>query len=330
MSPSLSTEVGIAERGRYLIDLLSDRFTYLSRGDWEAEIVRGTIVVNGSPTLSRYELRQGDTITYYSNSEEPPVPENYRIIHRERDFIAIDKPPGLPCHPGGRYRTHTLWNLLSRDFPDPPHFVNRLDRETSGIIIAAFTKNGRQLFITQKVTKGYLVMVHGSFPKELDANGWIFQDKRSAIRKKQRFSYSHPDRQTAKTAHTTFSRLRLAESGDFSLLRADITTGRTHQIRAILSNLGYPIVGDKLYGQDETLFLRFAAGDLSPDDQRRLLISHQAVHSSHFSFQPQAQSQASDIKQRLDAGLPQEFAGLAAQHFGIDLSSASKTAEIFQ
>ena len=324
MSTRLQTTIDSATKGRYLIDLLSTRFTYHSRATWEHEIAQGLILLNGHPTSPHYELRKGDIISYTpEQGEEPPVPKNFSIIWQEQDFIAINKPPGLPSHPGGRYRTHSLWNLLLTDFHSPT-LINRLDRETSGIIIAALTARGRRGFQQQhRQHKGYLVMVHGSFPGPLQAHGWIYRDPHSMVRKKQFFGYSYPDNIKAKSSLSTFHPLAVNEH--FSLIKVNIETGRTHQIRATLHSLGYPVVGDKLYGLDESFFLRFATGQLSPEDRRLLIIGHQALHSARFCFTNELGEEHC-----LAAELPPEFARLVKQSFNIDLSSAPAVAKLWQ
>ncbi len=330
MSRIVSTTITAPEAGKYLINFLSERFTYLSREVWKEEIIRGNILLNNTPAISHNELRRGDTVTYRPEQfEEPPVPLGYRIIHREKDFIVINKPPGLPCHPGGRYRSNTLWNLLLPEFPEL-HFMNRLDRETSGIIVAALTKRGQQVFRkTEQLTKDYLVVVHGSFPEVLDASGWISQDRNSKIRKKQRFSSSYPDNIPAKDSRTILT--ALTRNKTFTLLKACIKTGRTHQIRATLSCLGYPVAGDKLYGLDEGLFLRLANGSFSQDDAQSLPIGHQAIHSAHLSFPgPDNSSSTGTHARHIYAELPEAFAAFVGENFSIDLSTGADIAELFR
>ncbi len=100
------------------------------------------------------------------------------------------------------------------------------------------------------------------------------------MRKKQRYNETGE----GETCCTGF-RLMRSVSG-MSLVRATPRTGRLHQIRATLYNLGYPVVGDKLYGVDEQLFLRFIDGQLSEDDYLRLRLSHQALHAWKLPFVP--------------------------------------------
>ncbi|MFA6500159.1 MAG: RluA family pseudouridine synthase, partial [Desulfurivibrionaceae bacterium] len=220
---------------------------------------------------------------------EPPVDSNYTVLHEDDDLLVINKPAPLPCHPGGRFFSHTLWALLKENqgLADP-RLVNRLDRETSGIVLVAKNKAAARLcqeqFAQHRVEKTYLVVVEGDFPDTpltVEAPGWLGPDPNSAIRKKMRFYPEQNDAPPgAVEASTGFRRIPGADNTNLSLLEAKPHTGRCHQIRATLLHLGFPVVGDKLYGVDEQLFLRFKEGCLSATDHARLRLPRQALHAS--------------------------------------------------
>ena len=121
---------------------------------------------------------------------------------------------------------------------------------------------------------------------KLRSAGWLSPDPRSAIRKKRRFAPaaagSPAPAQGAEWAETVFTRASVRDG--FSVVTAQPRTGRLHQIRATLLSLGYPVVGDKLYGVDETLFLRFCTEALTEEDRRRLRLPRQALHAGYLRF----------------------------------------------
>jgi 23S rRNA pseudouridine955/2504/2580 synthase/23S rRNA pseudouridine1911/1915/1917 synthase len=221
---------------------------------------------------------------------EPPVATDFRIVYEDHDLLVVDKPASLPCHPGGRYFRHTLWSLLrERSGLASPLFVNRLDRETSGLVVVARHQEaarhcGRQ-WLAHRVEKRYLVMVEGMFLlPEMEASGSLAPDPGSAIRKKVRF-FPGSAASPANSRHCCTQLRRLASGNGLTLLEALPVTGRCHQIRATLCSLGFPVVGDKIYGVDERLFLRFLEDRLSAEDRLRLRLPRQALHGAGLSFQ---------------------------------------------
>ena len=214
-----------------------------------------------------------DTVSYVGFEEtEPAVRLDYGVVYEDEALLVVDKPGNLPCHPGGRYFTQTLWHALSAERGGHPcHFVNRIDRETSGLVLIAKTAEvaaacARQ-FAAGTVDKGYLAAVYGDFPEEpMCADGVLRPDDKSPVRKKQRFIPTGFSGVSAggsagavegpgSRCRTDF-RLR-KRAGGLSLVSATPMTGRLHQIRVSLLSLGYPVVGDKIYGPDDTLFIRF-------------------------------------------------------------------------
>ena len=245
------------------------------------------------------------------DTTEPPVNRDYTILFEDRELLVVDKPGNLPCHPGGRYFTHTLWGLLKTDYPEVPFFfVNRIDRETSGIVLVAKTgaaaKNCQRQFNTGTVLKTYQVIVEGDFPNgSIRANGYLLKDEKSLIRKKQRFYPVHESKTIppkAKPCCTEFHLIR--KCGGKSLVAAQPITGRLHQIRVTLFSLGYPVMGDKIYGVDDTLFIRFINDHLTDADRRKLCLSRQALHAESFELN----HPSSGKRIRFFSGLPEDMA----------------------
>ena len=299
-----------------LLDFVSQRFTYRSREEWQAELAAERFLLNDGAALADSILAPGDRLVYLMPAlVEPPVDANYAVLHEDADLLVINKPAPLPCHPGGRFFAHTLWALLKEGHTlANPRLVNRLDRETSGIVLVAKNKAAarqcQEQFAQRRVEKVYLVVVEGDFsgtPLTVEAAGWLGPDPDSTIRKKMRLYPTQNDAPPgAMECSTTFRRLANAGNGSLSLLEARPHTGRCHQIRATLLHLGFPVVGDKLYGVDEQLFLRFKEGRLSAADHARLRLPRQALHAASLRLSHPASGKALEFS----APLPSALQGL--------------------
>jgi 23S rRNA pseudouridine955/2504/2580 synthase/23S rRNA pseudouridine1911/1915/1917 synthase len=277
--------------GLLLLGFLANRFRYLDRDGWSEAISAGRLWINDRPAGPGDILRTGDRLVFEMDDlPEPPVRTDYRIVHQDEHLVAVDKPGNLPCHPGGRYFRHTLWHLLrQKEGIEKPRFLHRLDRETSGLVLVARTaaaaRAGRERFVSGGVRKIYQVLVEGRFPAGTrHASGWMGQDSGSAVRKRRRF---FPEKSGDRPPNgeggggSCRTRFRLqARLGPVSLVVAVPETGRLHQIRATLSALGFPVVGDKIYGIDETLFLRFLSDALTAADRKALRLPRQALHAA--------------------------------------------------
>ena len=288
MKRRASVRIKPHEAGLKLLDFLTDRFTYKTRNQWQKNIVAGRIRVNRKATISDRILECDDTVEYWPPAQpEPPIDKDFTILYEDEDILTINKSGNLPCHPSGRYFTRTLWYLLKNTKNlDYMGMINRLDRETSGIVLIAKNKEAtrccRRQFERRTVQKHYSVLVEGPFPQEpIHARGTLELTADSKIRKKYKFSpiSSGDEHATAgKFCETIFkNRERFKE---ISLISAVLKTGRTHQIRATLNSLGYPVVGDKLYGVDDTIYLRFISDQLIDEDSRRLRMPRQALHAA--------------------------------------------------
>lgn len=306
------------DAGALLIDYLTERYNYLDREQWHHEISKGNLEVNGITATDSTPLGANDSLFFQAKDLfEQDVSFDISVLAETDDYIIINKPGNLPCHPAGRFFNHTLWAWLKQArHLDGIHFVSRLDRETSGIVFVAknprFAGNAAKILHSLGIEthKQYLVLVHGHAPRTpFTANGWLMKDVNSPVGKKKCYApiandgdsdvIEIPEDDEAVTAQTDFRFLGLYrpprpgecptkfhpdENGDFSLLEATLHTGRTHQIRATLCSLGYPVVGDKLYGVDDKLFLKFAASNLESEDWQRLILPTQALHAWRLSI----------------------------------------------
>ncbi len=257
-------------------------------------------------------LKEGDTIQYRPNPDlmiEPPINAEFRVIESRENIYIIEKPPNLPMHPAGRYREHTLLHLLRNQFPgEELSPLHRIDRETSGLVLFSRRQSTfalyQKLFEDRKIEKTYLAIVFGKFPSNLKGYGFLTKDRDSLIRKKMKWS-ANPD-STSLSADTDFELATYSQEKNLSLVRCFPRTGRIHQIRATLLALGYPIVGDKLYGKDETAFLDFAKNGDSSDFLKRVGHSRQALHAETLNFL----DPISNENQSFSSPLPNDLANL--------------------
>ena len=227
----------------------------LTRTHAQRLIAEGFITVNGREARPSLKLDSGDRVDIVippappGSLEAEPIP--LHIVYEDEDLVVVDKPPGLTVHPAPGHPAHTLVNALLARVPGlgqmgdslRPGIVHRLDRDTSGLMLVAKNKPAQMNLIEQfkarSVVKAYLVLVKGKLTPE---KGIIDAAIGRDVRNRKRMAVASKGR-PARTQYQVIRYIR-----DYTLLEITPETGRTHQIRVHLAAIGYPVIGDAVYG----------------------------------------------------------------------------------
>ena len=251
--------VNAEQAGQRLDRFLASQLPDMSRTHIQLLMEEGRVLVDGGAMKPSHRIEQGATVTL----DIPPVPAPgvdaeeipLEILYEDRYLAVLNKPAGMIVHPGAGADSGTLVAALLHRFggmeglstvggPLRPGIVHRLDKGTSGVIVVALTNEAHlkliEEFRERRVQKTYLALLHGKLDGE---TGTVDLPVARDLKRRSRMTARRRDGREARTDWRV--RLRLES---FTLVEADLHTGRTHQIRVHFSALGSPVVGDTLYG----------------------------------------------------------------------------------
>jgi 23S rRNA pseudouridine1911/1915/1917 synthase len=290
----------IADGKARLDSYVGAKIPELSRTRVQKLIAAGKITVNGQKAKPGLRLNIGDRIEV----SIPPTPPQelkpeaipLKILYEDDDLLAVDKPAGLTVHPAPGHPGHTLVNAILAHFPHladigdslRPGVVHRLDKDTSGVMLvaknsAAQSDLARQ-FKSHSVTKAYLALVRGRLEPE---EGVIEADIGRDPRNRKKMAVVAEGRE----ARTDYRVIKYI--GNYTLLEVMPETGRTHQIRVHLAAIGFPVVGDKVYGMK------------SPH------LSRQFLHASRLGFKLPATGEYVEFESELPDDLQKALEDIA-------------------
>ena len=267
MTRSLCHIVAAADAGARLDALMAERGLYPSRSAAARAIEEGAVFVNGANVAKKHAVAAGDTVVYEAAEEAAPralegEPIDLDIRFEDEHLLVLSKQVGLVCHPSVDHYDGTLVNALVHHCgaanlcnvqgeDDRLGIVHRLDRDTSGLMLAAKTDEAGYALMedirARAVDRRYLALVHGVIPHD---TGMV--DAPIARAEKERTRMAVRDVPSARDAVTTFRVLERFEHGPrddgYSLIDCKLFTGRTHQIRVHMAHITHPLVGDPVYG----------------------------------------------------------------------------------
>jgi RluA family pseudouridine synthase len=271
-----------------LVNFLQNNCLFFSVDIYSDLVKKNLLLLNGEFITSlNISLFTGDELILKTpESFEPSINSNYELLYEDDYLFVVNKPSMLPIHPAGKYYFHTLTHLLFQDgvvdsnslFP-----VNRLDKETSGLVLFAksseLASKLQSLFLKDCVEKIYEAIVFGKTELDFIVDAPLLKKTVGDIRDHMVVDSTGFPSKTS--IHT------LASSDEFSYLEVKLYSGRRHQIRAHLAHVGYPLVGDKQYGSHPDLFIKFIrTPSLVSDIECILLLGalRQLLHCKKLAF----------------------------------------------
>ena len=205
-----------------------------------------------------------------------------QVIFEDEDLLVVDKPGGIVCHSAQRPEHRSLVEWLREHGVTTPRMINRLDRETSGLVVVAKNEGAAKILgkavLRREIEKQYVAICWGELAEERGVIDQPIAVSQTSVVYTKRVV----DPAAGKPSLTKFAvekRLR-----GFTVVKLMPQTGRAHQLRVHVAWLGHPIVGDKVYGPDETLYLQFIEKGVTTEMLDQLLLPRHALHAERVAF----------------------------------------------
>jgi 23S rRNA pseudouridine1911/1915/1917 synthase len=291
----LELVVNHSDNGKRAVDVLGDR-TGMSRLLSKKIRLYGRLLVDGLPARMIDPVHTGQTIAAVygreTNGCRLQQVAGVDVLYADDWIVVVSKPPGMVTHPTYLHSTDGLTTRLSID---PLHPVNRLDRDTSGIVLLAVNGHAHHVLACSDIEKGYDGIVHGVFePAAGRMDAPVGRAPGSIMERCVDWTSS------GQHAATQYQTVRIFGSGAYSHVRFRLETGRTHQIRVHCQYFGHSLVGDSLYPQKAD-----PLGN-EPPDSLDLAIGRQALHASESVFFHPVTGQVMSFH----AGMPADMCGI--------------------
>lgn len=270
--------------GQRIDVFIQSRIPRLSRTRAQAIVKLSAYSLDGNKRRAGDRVREGETVVLLRPPfPEPDAPRVFGVVHEDEFVLGVDKPSGLPVHPTATYHNNTLTKLLEEKYGRPtPHIAHRLDKETSGLILCAKTleveRALKRLFVQREVKKMYLAIVRGDIADEGEIDVPL-----SPVEQGLHLLMEVRDSGESSRAVTHFRVLE--RKPGYAKVGLWPHTGRQHQLRVHLTHLGYPILGDKLYGPErEQIFLDCIETGMTPELEKRAGHWRHALHAHEATF----------------------------------------------
>ena len=285
--------------GQRLDSVIAKLFPDFSRSKLKNWLDSGSVFVNDDPLMKpSKKVTGGEEIKIFIKEERiisaEPQDIPFEVIHESKDFIVVNKSAGMVVHPGAGNYKNTLLNALLFKFPELENLpragiIHRLDKDTSGLMIVSRNQNAFKDLseqISQRLVKRtYQAFVVGNVSR----SGIVEEPIGRHPRNRQKQAVTNK----GKYALTKYSIVK--KYGNYTHLEVNLETGRTHQIRVHMSHIGFPLIGDVLYGRKK----RFAKSTNS--DLREVIekFPRQALHASNLSFEDASNKKVLNFKSPL-------------------------------